>query len=265
MLRHFVGCIVLAMAGAASQAQDAASGTRPVPYSVVTIDDTFWTPRQKANREATFDQNLMQCEQTGRLANIEKAGSGQKGGFQGYFFNDSDVFKMVEGGAYLLGSGEKDRALEATMNRLIALIAKAQQPDGYLDSYFTVAEPDKRWSNLKDMHELYCAGHLIEAGVAHHQATGGAALLDVAKKLADHIDATFGPGKRPGVCGHPEIELALIRLWRDTGEKRYLDLARYFVHERGRADGRSLYGEYAQDHMPLSEQDRVVGDRKSTR
>ncbi|CAG1009739.1 Non-reducing end beta-L-arabinofuranosidase [Phycisphaerales bacterium] len=234
---------------------------QPVPFTNVTFTDDFWAPRQKINAAATLDQNFTQCESTGRIANLKKAGEGAKGGFQGYFFNDSDVFKAVEGAAYVYAT-TKDRDLRKRMDAIVDTIVKAQQPDGYLDSYFIIEKPDDKWSNLKDMHELYCAGHLIEAGIAHHQATGERTLLDAAVKLADLIDNTFGPApKRPGVCGHPEIELALVRLYRHTGQQRYLDLARYFVRARGDVTQgrRDLYGEYAQDHMPLVEQTKVAG------
>jgi len=239
-------------------AQPAPSLPRPVPFTQVTFTDEFWAPRQQRNAQATLDQNFVQCRATGRIGNLQRAGAGETGGFKGLFFDDSDVFKALEGAANVYAIN-KSPELKAMMDELIATIARAQRPDGYVNSYFTLEKPAERWVNLKDMHELYCAGHLIEAGVAHHQATGERTLLDVAIRLADHIDATFGPGKRAGVCGHPEIELALVRLARHTGEEKYRALARYFVLARGVPDGRALYGEYAQDHAPLTEQESVVG------
>src|SRR5206468_5182767 len=117
----------------------------------------------------------------------------------------------------------------------IALIAQAQHPDGYLNTWFTTVDPENRWKNLRDWHELYCAGHLIEAGVAHEQATGKRALLEIVCRYADYIASVFGaaPGQKRGYCGHPEIELALVKLAHATGERRYLELSRYFVDERG--------------------------------
>lgn len=238
--------------------------THPVPFTDVTLTDEFWAPRQKINATETLDQVLSQCEITGRLANLRKAGergSEGKSGFQGLYFNDSDVFKAVEGASYIYAQS-KDKALKRRLDEIVGIITRAQQADGYLNSYFTLEKPADRFTNLKDMHELYCAGHLIEAGIAHSEATGEPELLNTAIRIADLIDNTFGPApKRPGVCGHPEIELALIRLWRTTGDKRYLNLARHFVNARGNTSlgQRDLYGEYAQDHKPLVDQDKAVG------
>ncbi|GJQ29348.1 MAG: hypothetical protein HBSAPP03_12320 [Phycisphaerae bacterium] len=237
---------------------------RPVPMQDVTLADQFWTPRQAINAGATLDHVLSQCESTGRIANLRRAGehgTEGKGGYQGLFFNDSDVFKAVEG-ASLVYAQTQDKAVKRRLDELVGVIARAQQPDGYLNAYFTLEKPTERWSNLKDMHELYCAGHLFEAAVAHHAATGEPDLLTVATRLADHIDRVFGPSpKRAGVCGHPEIELALLRLWEHTGQMRYLDLARHFIHARGNVamGQRDLFGEYAQDHKPLVDQDKAVG------
>ncbi|HOS42079.1 MAG TPA: glycoside hydrolase family 127 protein, partial [Armatimonadota bacterium] len=193
-----------------------------------------------------------------------------------HVFWDSDVAKWIEAAAYSLAT-HPDPALDALLDATIARIASAQQPDGYLNPHFTVVEPDKRWTNLRDLHELYCAGHLIEAAAAHFQATGKRALLDVMRRYADYIERVFGtgPGQMRGYCGHEEIELALVKLARATGEARYLALAQYFVDERGRqpyyfdaeAQARgenpatSYMGryEYCQAHLPVREQREVVG------
>ncbi len=173
-------------------------------------------------------------------------------------YNDSDVYKVLEGVAYTLAD-RRDPELEKRADAIIDLIAAAQLPDGYLDTYYTLVEPQNRWKNVQFGHELYCAGHLIEAAVAYEQATGKHKLLDVARKLADHIDSVFGPDKRHETSGHEEIELALVKLYRTTKEKRYLKLALFFLDQRGRADGRKLFGEYAQDTKPIREQTEVVG------
>lgn len=232
----------------------------PVPFSQVVIRDEFWRPRQEVNATATLRHVFEQCESTGRIENLRRAARGETGEdkFEGYFFNDSDVYKAIEGAAYILAA-RPDPELDRALDELIGVIAAAQRPDGYLNSYFTVAKPGERWTNLKDMHELYCAGHLIEAAVAHHAATGKRTLLDVAVRLADHIDATFGPGKRRDVCGHEEIEIALVRLAEATGEERYERLAGFFLEERGHANGRKLYGEHYQDHLPVREHAVAVG------
>ncbi len=252
----------------------------PVPFTDVKFTDGFWADRLAVVRDATLRANFHQCEITGRLDNLAIAAGKKEGVYQGYFFNDSDVYKAIEGGAYVLATmpaGPDRTALDQRLDGLIATIAAAQQPDGYINSYFqtkdanpAIKDPDTKWSNTPDKHEMYCIGHLIEAGVAHYRATGKRALLDAAVKAEDHIDSVFGPPpKRPDVCGHEEIELALIRLWRLGREDkaaglgdpdRYLRLAEHFIASRGvPMSGRALYGEYCQDHSPLKDQAEVVG------
>lgn len=192
-----------------------------VPFTEVKIEDEFWAPRIKLNREKIVPHDLQYCEQTGRIRNFAKAAGLLPGKFEGTFFDDSDVYKVIEGAAYTLAQ-QRDPALEKTVDEVIDKIAAAQKPDGYLYCFYTVnKELDKRWSNEKDMHETYCAGHLIEGAIAYYQATGKRKLLDVAIRVADHIDTVFGPEKKHDVPGHQEIELALVKLWRLTGEKRY--------------------------------------------
>jgi hypothetical protein len=160
---------------------------------------------------------------------------------------------------------------------LIARIVAAQEKDGYLSTYFTCKEPDQKWANLHKSHELYCAGHFFEAAVAYKEATGKRKMLDAAVRLADHIDSVFGPEKRHGVPGHEEIELALVQLYRATGEQRYLDLCRFFLDQRGTPErlkneyegkpiqgpesvpGRNRPPEYQQDHQPVADQREAVG------
>src|SRR6185436_13403222 len=148
-----------------------------------------------------------------------------------HVFWESDVAKWMEAAAYSLRT-HPNAELENQLEEVVSLLARAQQSDGYLNAYYTVVEPGKRWTNLRDKHELYSAGHLIEAAVAHFETTGRRSFLDVMCRYADHIDSTFGraPGKKRGYCGHPEIELALVRLFRATGEQRYLKLAEYFIN-----------------------------------
>jgi len=241
-----------------SSADPPARKLRPVPFTAVKLADSLWAPRIETNRRYTVPHNIETCEKTGRISNYSKAAGKEKGKFEGIYFNDSDVYKMLEGVSYTLAT-RRDPELEAKLDEIIAEIAAAQQPDGYLNTYYTLAEPGKRWTDLPEKHELYCAGHLFEAAVAHHRATGKRTLLDVATRYADHIDSTFGPGKRSGVCGHEEIELALVKLYEVTGEERYLKLASYFIDERGRGTDRPLFGEYCQDHKPVREQSDIVG------
>jgi DUF1680 family protein len=230
----------------------------PVPFQDVRIHDAFWGPRLRTIRTATVEANLRQCERTGRIRNFAIVGGLESGKHEGALFNDSDVYKVIEGVAYALAD-RRDPDLEKRADHIIDLIAAAQRPDGYLNTYYTLAEPQNRWKNIQHGHEMYCAGHLIEAAVAYKQATGKGKLLDVACRLADHIGSVFGPGKRIEACGHEELELALVKLYHATGQRRYLDQARFFLDARGRADLRRLFGEYAQDHKPVRVQTEVAG------
>ena len=233
-------------------------GRRPVPFQDVHIADSFWSPRLQVNRTVTVEANLHQCEITGRITNFAVAGKLATGKFEGLLYNDSDVYKVVEGIAYVLAE-KRDAPLEKRAAAIIDKIAAAQQPDGYLNTYFTLVKPNERWQNEQYNHELYCAGHLFEAATAYFQATGKRKLLDVACRFADHIDRVFGPGKRQETSGHEEIELALVKLYGATGEKRYLKLANFFLDVRGHGENRRMFGEYAQDHKPVREQSEVTG------
>ncbi len=242
------------------------SKLRPVPFTQVQIRDSFWAPRQETNRVATIPVNLAMLEKSGNIRNFELAAAKATNGFSGPVFMDSDVYKALESASYSLAT-HPDRELEARLDEIIAKLAAAQQPDGYLDTYYVVKEPGNRWTNLRDCHELYCAGHLFEAAVAHFQATGKRNFLTVATKLGDHIDSVFGPGKRMGYPGHPEIELALVKLSRVTGEQRYFNLARFFIENRGRKffaeehkESLASYdGTYWQDDVPIFEHKRIKG------
>ena len=171
---------------------------------------------------------------SGCIANLEVAAGLRQGGFTGYVFQDSDLWKWVEGAAYALAA-QPDADLERRVDELIDLAARAQQSDGYLDTYYIINGLDKRFTNLRDNHELYVAGHMCEAAAAYYEATGKRTLLDVACRFADCIDRTFGPEpeKKHGYPGHEEIELGLAALYRATGEARYLKLAQYFLDARG--------------------------------
>jgi len=239
---------------------------QPAPFSDVRLDDAFWSPRLETNRRVTIPFAFHKCEETGRIDNFAVAGGLMEGAFRGeYPFDDSDLYKIIEGAAYTL-SLERDRALEEYVDDLIVKIAAAQEDDGYLYTVRTIDPQglphwigEERWSSLVLSHELYNAGHLYEAAVAHHQATGKRALLDVAIKNADLIARVFGPDGKRDVPGHQEIEIGLVKLYRAAGDERYLRLAQFFLDGRGRAVGRMLYGEYAQDHEPVVEQREAVG------
>jgi DUF1680 family protein len=204
-----------------------------VSLKQVTIDDKFWSPRLEVNRTKTLDHVYQELESNGCIRNFDIAAGKATGTFGGPWWADSDVYKWIEGATYILGS-HPNPELERKVDDLIARIAAAQQPDGYLNTHIQIEEPDMRFRNLAFFHEDFSSGHLFEAAVAHYEATGKRTLLNVAIKLADCFDATFGPGKRDGLSGHEGIELAWIRLYRATGEERYLKLAEFYLNERGK-------------------------------
>lgn len=257
--------------------------SRRLPIASVKVTDTFWSKWLDTVSNVTIPTQHQQLVTTERLKNFERAAKGEKGGFEGFRFNDSDVYKWIEACALSLieRPSSSNRKL---MDDVVQLIADAQMPDGYLNTFFQLNEPEKRWRNLSMMHEMYCAGHLIEAACAHHECTGNKDLLNVAIKLADHIMATFNPQTRPGACGHEELELALIKLAENTGDAKYREYARWQVDIRGQrpsffykefedegsvalspvgmpfllTDGH-YSGEYLQDHLPVREHTSVVG------
>lgn len=234
----------------------------PVSFTDVSFHDAFWSPRQKINNDVTVWSNLRKCEETDRFTNFDKAAGAKEGNFVGLVFNDSDAYKTLEAVGYAL-QVTPDPILERYADGIIARIAAAQQPDGYLDTAYILPPRDskKRWTVLQHDHELYCAGHFFEAAAAYFQATGKRPILDTAEKLANHIDSVLGPDKKRGTSGHPEIEMGLCRLYRVTGNEKYLNLAKYFLDQRGRREGRDEpdFGTYAQDHKPVIEQDEAVG------
>jgi len=183
---------------------------QPVPFTQVKLSDGFWAPRQQTLRRVTMPHALDQLELPGGgLKNFDRAARivhnlpGDRTGYDGYVFQDSDSYKMLEAIAYSLAD-HPDPAMDKRLDSIIARIGAAQMPDGYLNTYYTVKEPGRRLTNLRDNHELYCAGHLFEAAAAHFRATGKKNLLNIATKYADFLAATFGEGKRAGYCGHPD-------------------------------------------------------------
>ena len=243
---------------------------RPVPFTSVRLTDMFWAPRIETNRTVTVPYCFRKCEETGRIDNFAKAGGLMEGDFVGLRYNDSDVFKVIQGAAYSLAI-HPDPELDAYLDGLIAKIAAAQEPDGYLYTARTISRGDdmkrlgpERWSNLITSHELYNVGHLYEAAVAHYRATGKRTLLDVAVKNADLIARTFGPDGIRDVPGHEEIEIGLVKLYRVTGNPAYLQTAKFFIDERGNPDRHTMEHPkrgrwYMQDHLPVKQQTEAVG------
>ena len=233
-----------------------------IDFSHVHIRDNFWSPRLAKHTSATLPVCIDQIEnQTGRMQNFENAARGT-GKHSGIFFDDSDVYKALEGIAYSL-INNPDPELEKKADEWIDKIAAAQQPDGYINTFYTLTGQDKRWNNM-DKHEMYCAGHMMEAAVAYYQATGKRKLLDVSIRMADHMMELFGPDKRHWVPGHEEIELALVKIYRTTGQEKYLDFANWLLEERGHGHG-SMGGEgkwdpaYYQDVIPVRELTDISG------
>ncbi|MBQ6910823.1 MAG: glycoside hydrolase family 127 protein [Bacteroidales bacterium] len=263
MKRLPVLAVALLLAGACQAPQEEnMKMLTPVSFSSVTINDAFWTPRLLIHKNVTLPVCIDQIEnQTGRIRNFENAAKGE-GEHSGIFFDDSDVYKALEGMAYSLQI-EPDPGLEAKCDEWVAKFAAAQQPDGYLNTFYTLTGLENRWHDM-DRHEMYCAGHMTEAAVAYYQATGRRRLLEVSERMANHMMSVFGPGKRHWVPGHEEIELALVKLYEVTGEKKYLDFAGWLLDERGHGYG--SYGDdrvwpavYYQDEVPVRELSRITG------
>ncbi|ACZ43114.1 protein of unknown function DUF1680 [Thermobaculum terrenum ATCC BAA-798] len=224
----------------------------------------FWAPRLAINRESTIPHQRQHLEASGVMDNFRRAAGKLDVEFRGPVFADSDAYKWLEAASWSL-AGHPDPQLEAEVDAVIAEIAPAQRPDGYLNTYFTRERASERWTNF-DLHEMYCAGHLFQAAVAHYRATGKTSLLEIATRFADHICDTFGPasqGKREGVDGHPEVEMGLVELYRATGNERYLEQAKYFLDVRGQGLLGRAWGhfgpEYHQDHVPFREMREIVG------
>jgi len=245
---------------------------KPVPFTAVHFKDAFWLPRIETNRTVSIPLAFEKSEETKRVYHFERAAAALRGEQlkdkepPGYPFDDSDLYKVIEGAAYTL-SVQKDPKLEAYLDSLIAKIAAAQEKDGYLYTTRTIdPEHPHRWAGKKrwemekvDSHELYNLGHLYEAAVAHYQATGKRTLLDVALRTADLLDRTFGPGKQSIWPGHEITEMGLVKLYRVTGDVRYLSLARFMIDMRG-PDGTEGAGrKYNQSHVKVVDQDEAVG------
>ncbi|MEL0455863.1 glycoside hydrolase family 127 protein [Flavobacteriaceae bacterium SZ-1-7] len=238
----------------------------------VKVTDEFWLPIIKRVQEKTIEYAIAKCQEEGRLDNFLIAGGQMEGEVKGEMpFDDTDVYKIIEGASNSLISAP-NQELETVLDSLIGIIKVGQEPDGYLTTWRTInpAKPSaawvevkegKRWESLFMSHELYNAGHLYEAAAVHYKATGKRSFLDIALKNADLMVKTFGDGehKISAVPGHQIIETGLIKLYQITGKEDYLTLAKYFLDNRGNPENHKLFGPYSQDHIPVIDQDEVVG------
>lgn len=211
-------------------------GLEEVGQAQVELRGGFWGPRVKTGHEITLPHALDELEKDGHVTNFDKAAGKSDGPLKGHHAFDSDLYKVLEGALISL-QHHKDPALLQRVDGIVDRILAAQQKDGFLITWFIVNGLDKRWEDLRLEHQMYNAGHFFEMAAVHQQLTGDSKVLDAAKRFADHIDGMFGPHKRYDVDGHEEVELALIKLYRATGERRYLELAKFFLDERGYAHG----------------------------
>ena len=265
------GLLVLGFAARAQAVAD--YPIRPVPFTQVKLADNFWLPRLKTNTDVTIPASFQRCEATNRVKNFEMAAA-KSGKFATTFpFDDTDIYKTIEGAAYSL-SLYPDEHLKEYVDALIAKVAAAQEPDGYLYTARTIdpAHPhpwagSTRWEKERELsHELYNSGHLYEAAVAHFQATGQKNLLNIALKNADLVCATFGPGKRAVAPGHEIVEMGLVKLYRATGQAKYLATAKFFLDQRGQFKGYDAKstdvwknGQYWQDDKAVVDQKEAQG------
>ncbi|MBE3113363.1 MAG: glycoside hydrolase family 127 protein, partial [Actinobacteria bacterium] len=257
----------------------------PIALKSVNIEESFWSRYVELIRDTVIpyqwevlNDRIPGVTPSHSIKNYRIASGLEQGEFQGMVFQDTDVAKWIEAVAYSIET-KPDLELEKTVDGVIDIIEKVQQPDGYLNTYYTLKEPGKRWTNFRECHELYCAGHMIEAAVAYYEATGKRKLLDIMCRFTDYIDSVIGPepGKIKAYPGHQEIELALVKLYKATGNEKYLKLSKYFIDERGKEPyyfdieakkrGNVLHypefakfdRKYAQTHLPVRQQTTAEG------
>ena len=260
----FIIAIFIWLAACKSQPEKVDYKITGVPFNEVKINDNFWLPKIETIRTVTIPASFAKCEETGRVENFIKAAK-KEGEFGTTFpFDDTDIYKIIEGASYSM-SVHPDPKLDHYVDSLITIVAAAQEPDGYLYTARTIdPQHPHKWSGSERWvqesvlsHELYNSGHLFEAASAHYQATGKRNFLNIALKNADLLDQVFGPGKRNDAPGHEIVEMGLVKLYRITGEKKYLNLAKFFIDSRGKENDPKK--SYSQDHKPLIQQDEAVG------
>ncbi|MEO5976798.1 MAG: glycoside hydrolase family 127 protein [Chryseolinea sp.] len=272
-MKNLVLSFALILLGFTAISQNNDYSIQAVPFTQVKLNDSFWLPRIKTNHTVTIPASFERCESTGRVRNFEMAAARSGAFCTVYPFDDTDIYKTIEGASFSL-SLYPDKALELYIDTLVEKIKAAQEPDGYLYTARTINPAQthawagkERWEKERELsHELYNAGHLYEAAAAHYIATGRKNLLDIATKNADLVCDVFGPEKRHVAPGHEVVEMGLVKLYRITGKKEYLQTARYFIEERGHFAGYDSLskdpwksGAYWQDHIPVVDQREAVG------
>lgn len=272
-MKKFVVSFFILVAPIMVLAQNSDYPIQLVPFTKVKLNDTFWLPRIKINHTVTIPASFERCEATGRIKNFDMAAA-RSGAFCTVFpFDDTDIYKTIEGASFSM-SLYPDKKMDQYVDSLITKIKNAQEPDGYLYTARTI-NPDaphkwagkERWEKEREMsHELYNSGHLYEAAAAHYQATGKRNLLDIALKNADLVCSVFGHDKKHVAPGHEVVEMGLVKLYRITGKKEYLETAKYFIEERGHFNGYDSQnkdpwknGAYWQDHIPVVDQREAIG------
>ena len=262
-MRKKTALAISLLAITSAQSQSSLQKLFPVSYSHVTVTDAFWQPKMQTVATATLDACVNYTQnKTGRIRNFEKAAR-HSGKHEGIYYDDSDVYKAIEAIAYSL-KNHPDATLQRNTDLWIDKIAAAQMPDGYLNTYYELTDISKRWTDM-EKHEDYCAGHLIEAGIAYYNTTKNDKLLNTAIRFADHIDSTFRLQNKPWVSGHQEIELALMKLYHHTKNDRYLKLSNWFLEQRGKGNGKGVIWDewkdpgYCQDALPVKDQRKITG------
>jgi hypothetical protein len=230
----------------------------PLPIEDVRLEGGFWGPKVEINRTRALPHQYAECVRTGRIDNFHRAAGRKECDLSKHLAPDSDVYKWMEAVAYSLAA-HPDPQLEETLDALIELVAAAQDANGYLHTEFIGEKAAERWKDLPRKHEMYCGGHLLQAAVAHHRVTGKRTFLDVAVKWAEHVWKRFGAEDAEGAGGHPEVEPALVELWRETDDRRWLDLARRLIDRRGTPASKLNGRIELQDHLPVRQQRTPTG------
>jgi DUF1680 family protein len=272
-MKKLLSTILLLLIFVIAQAQHKDYPIQSVPFTQVKLTDNFWLPRIKVNHTVTIPASFERCESTGRVKNFEMAAAKSGKFCTIYPFDDTDIYKTIEGASYSMAL-YPDKQMDDYIDSMIVKIRNAQEPDGYLYTARTINPNEthewsgkKRWEKERELsHELYNSGHLYEAAAAHYQATGKRSLLDIALKNADLVCSVFGQDKLHVAPGHQVVEMGLVKLYRITGKKEYLETAKYFILERGHYTGYNSSsndpwqnGAYWQDHVPVVQQNEAVG------